>query len=194
MRADERIVEKQIGRKPRGMLRVESRCAFGYPVAISVAPLVAHRRGKGPREPFPTLFWLTCPALVEEISRLESAGVIARLEGEMASDPALAARVEADHARYAAERFALLRGAAKREAERRGLLPVLRDTGVGGNRSVASVKCLHAHYAHHRARGGSAVGALLDGRHGPRECAPDAVRCDAHGIKPGKDRRAGPSR
>ncbi len=192
--ADERIVRRQIGRRPRGMLRVESRCAFGYPVSISVAPLVPPRGGRGPREPFPTLFWLTCPALVEEVSRLESAGVIAGLEEEATADPDLATRVRADHERYAAERIALLTGAAREEAQRRGLVDVLRDTGVGGCRDHRSVKCLHAHYAHHRARGGNAVGGLLDGRHGPRECVPGAVRCDAFGIRPGPESGPGVSR
>jgi hypothetical protein len=180
---DARIVELQIGRPPRGLARVESRCAFGYPVAVSVDPLVPHRRRRGPAEPFPTRFWLTCPALVEEISRLESAGVADRLEEEMAADPALAARVAEDHARHAAERFGALDGPALEEAGRRGLLGYLKEAGVGGLRDPRHLKCLHAHYAHHRARGG-AVGALLDARFAPAECTPDRVRCDAFGIRP----------
>jgi hypothetical protein len=181
--ADERIVERQIGRPPRGPVRVEARCAFGYPVVIAVDPLVPNRRAGGPPEPFPTRFWLTCPVLVEQVSRLEAAGVADGIEREMAADPALAAGVREDHARHAAERFASLRGAALEDATRRGLLGPLRDGGVGGIRDPRFLKCLHAHYAHHRARGGT-VGALLDARHGPRECEPAQVRCDAFGIKP----------
>jgi hypothetical protein len=182
VKADERIVRWQIGRPPRGMLRVEARCAYGFPVAVSVRPLVPHRRGRGPREPFPTLFWLTCPALVEDVSRIEAAGGVAGIGAEAAADPALAARIEADHRRYAAERSRLLRGEARREAERRGLLGVLLGSGVGGARDPRHLKCLHAHYAHHRARGGNAVGEILDARHGPRECAKDAVRCEAFQV------------
>jgi hypothetical protein len=182
---DARIVERQIGRPPRGPVRVVSRCAYGYPAAVAVDPLVAHRRGEGAPEPFPTRYWLTCPILVEQISRLESAGIADRIEEEMAGDPALAARVREDHDRYAAERFAALDGPGRAEAERRGLLPVLRDGGVGGVRDRRFLKCLHAHYALHRARGG-AVGALLDARHGPKECEAASVRCDAFGIEPGR--------
>ena len=154
MTPDEEVVERQIGRRPRGLLRVESRCAWGYPVAISVAPLVAERRGRGPREPFPTVFWLTCPILVEQASRMESEGLIARLEEEAAADPAFAARLAADHARVAAERAALLSAADREEGARRGLLPVLEKSGVGGVRDPRSVKCLHAHlgvpqFGHH---------------------------------------------
>lgn len=183
---DGRIVERQIGRPPRGMVAVEARCAYGYPVAISVDPLVPPRDGEGPAEPFPTRFWLTCPALVEEISRIEASGAADRLEEEMAADPDLAARVARDHALHARERGAGLTGEALREAERRGLAAYLREAGIGGLRDARNLKCLHAHYAHHRARGG-AIGAILDARFAPAECAPDRVRCEAYGIPPGKD-------
>jgi hypothetical protein len=179
MTADEEIVARQIGRRPRGLQRIESRCAFGYPVVVSVAPLVVHRRGKGPREPFPTRFWLTCPILVEQASRLEAAGLVDRIEARAAADPAFAARIEADHARYAAERFASLDAASREEAERRGMIPVLRDSGVAGCRDRRFVKCLHAHVAHHRARGGNAVAEAAAAIEPLRECEAGSVRCDA---------------
>jgi len=184
MTPDEEVVERQIGRRPRGLLRVESRCAWGYPVAVSVAPLVDERRGRGPREPFPTTFWLTCPILVEQASRMEAAGLVGRLEEEAAADPAFAARLAADHARYAAERATLLDGDARAEAGRRGLLPVLDRSGVGGVRDHRSVKCLHAHLAHHRARGGNAVAGEMEARHGLRECTEAEVRCRGFGEAP----------
>ena len=166
------------------MVRVERRCAFGSPPVVSVDPLVEPRRGEGPPEPFPTRFWLTCPVLAERISRLEAEGLVDRLEEEMAADPALAARVREDHARYAAERDAALGGAARKDAQRRGLADLLRTAGVGGVRDPRHLKCLHAHYAHHLARG-NAVGALLDERYAPKECDAALVRCDAFGVKPG---------
>jgi hypothetical protein len=161
---DEAIVARQIGRAPRGMERVEARCAFGYPTVVSVAPVVPRGRGRGAgrTEPFPTRFWLTCPALREEISRLEAEGLVGRLEEEMAADADLRARVAADHGRHAAE---------GRAAGGPGV-------PVGGVRDPARLKCLHAHYAFHLARGG-AVGAILDARHGPKGCTAEAVRCDA---------------
>lgn len=181
--ADRRVVEWQIGRPPRGVERVEARCAYGYPVAVSVDPLLPAARGE-PAEPFPTRFWLTCPALVEAISRIEAAGTADRLEEEMAGDPDLAARVGADHALHARERFAALTGDARAEAERRGILDYLRNAGIGGLRDARNLKCLHAHYAHHRARGG-AIGAILDARFAPAECTPDRVRCAEVGPAPG---------
>jgi hypothetical protein len=171
--ADRAVVERQIGRPARGLEAVEARCAHGFPAVVSVAPLVDGRRGP---EPFPSRFWLTCPALVEEISRVEAAGGVAAVERECAADPAFAAAVAADHGRCAAERWDALDAGARARADDDGTAAVLRDAGIGGSRDRVHVKCLHAHYAFHRARGG-AVGALLDGRHAPRECATGAVRC-----------------
>jgi hypothetical protein len=183
MERDEAIVARQIGRRPRGTVRVESRCAWGYPVVVAVEPMVPRRGGRGGREPFPTRFWLTCPILVEQIARLEASGLVDRLEEEVAGDPALAARVRGDAARHAAERFAALSPADRAAAEAAGALGILRDSGVGGVRDPRHLKCLHAQYAFHRARG-SAIGEILDARHAPRECAEGEVRCDAFGIPP----------
>lgn len=182
MTADEQVVARQLGRPPRGMGRVEGRCAWGFPTVIAVAPLVARRRGRPGVEPFPTLFWLTCPILVEQISRLEAGGLVRGLEEEMAADPALFARVREDHARCAAERYAALSAAEREAAEKAGIAGILRDGGVGGLRDQRHLKCLHAQYAFHRARRG-AVGALLDARYRPRECSAGEVRCALPGVK-----------
>jgi hypothetical protein len=165
------------------MARVEARCAFGYPTVVSVDPLVPHRRARGPAEPFPTRFWLTCPVLVEQVSRIEASGLIDALEEDARRDPAFASRLAADHARCAAERWEAADAGARDAAARRRLLPVLRDSGVGGVRDHRTVKCLHAQYAHHLARG-NAVGEILDVRHAPEECSADAVRCRAFGPAP----------
>jgi hypothetical protein len=168
--ADRAVVERQIGRPARGLEAVEARCVHGFPAVVSVRPVVEGRRGP---EPFPSRFWLTCPALVEDISRVEAAGGVRALEAEMAADAALREAVADDHRRCADERWRSLDPAGRAAAERAGHAPVLRDSG-----DRAHLKCLHAHYAFHRARGG-AVGALLDRRHAPRECPGGAVRCAA---------------
>lgn len=182
MTPDEEVVARQIGRPPRGMVRVEARCRWGFPTVVAVDPVVPRRGGRGGVEPFPTRFWLTCPILVEQISRLEAGGLVGALEKEMEADPALFARVREDHARHAVERDAALDGPAREAARKDGAEEVLRSSGIGGVRDLRHIKCLHAHYAFHLARRG-AVGAILDARHAPRECREDEIRCTLSGVK-----------
>jgi len=131
--ADLEAVRQQLGREPTTPFSVVARCTGGHPLVIRNRPLDADGR------PFPTLYWLTCPAAVKGISRLESEGWIARL----GDDSAIGSRLEETHRAYAAER-----GEMVPDAEEWG--------GVGGTRR--GIKCLHAHYAYHLAGGDDAVG------------------------------------
>jgi exopolyphosphatase / guanosine-5'-triphosphate,3'-diphosphate pyrophosphatase len=107
--------------------------------------------------PFPTLYWLTCPDAVAVVSRLESEGWIKRLDRRARSDAEFGTALEAAHREYAAERGRWARG-----AEAWG--------GVGGSR--AGLKCLHAHYANHVAGGDDPVGGWVAERIEPMH--PDA--------------------
>ena len=127
-------VREQLGREPTVPFSVVARCSDGHPLVIRNRPLDADGH------PFPTIFWLTCPAAVKSVSRVESDGWIARL----ADEPELVERIEEAHAAYASERGRMAAG-----AERWG--------GVGG--TGHGLKCLHAHYAYHLAGGDDAVGA-----------------------------------
>jgi hypothetical protein len=94
-------------------------------------------------EPFPTMFWLTCPRLVAAVSRLEAAGGVERWTRAAAEDPELGTSLEAAH------------------AEQRALRPEL-DLGVGGARpGAAGLKCLHAHIAFALARPGYVLGERI---------------------------------
>jgi exopolyphosphatase / guanosine-5'-triphosphate,3'-diphosphate pyrophosphatase len=97
-------------------------------------------------EPFPTLYWLTCPDAVRAVSRLEADGWIKRLDERAHRDPELGEALDRAHRSYAAERGRLVTG-----ADRWG--------GVAGSR--AGLKCLHAHYAHHLAGGPDPAGAWV---------------------------------
>lgn len=160
------VIERQLGRLPRGLLGTEVHCPWGYPVVIRVTPLL--KDGKE-LEPFPTLFWLTCPILVEQISRLEEQGWIKKLEEQIESDQDLRARYAEDHRRYAEERFSLLSEEDRAQIAERGWLGSLKDRGIAGIADFQSVKCLHAHYAHHLARG-SVIGRWLEERFQFRWC------------------------
>lgn len=132
-------VREQLGREPTVPFSVIARCSDGHPLVIRNRPFDADGH------PFPTIFWLTCPAAVKAVSRLESDGWIARL----ADDPELAERIEEAHVAYASERGRMATG-----AERWG--------GVGG--TGHGLKCLHAHYAYNLAGGDDAVGAWTAAR------------------------------
>jgi hypothetical protein len=127
---DGQALAKQLGRVPRGAWRVAERCSFGFPLVLATAP----RTESG--EPFPTLYYLTCPHLVGIISTLESEGALERWRQRLAVDPALMQRLQDADARYR----------EARTAEGGGIDPT-PGVGIGGERDVRGVKCLHAHVA-----------------------------------------------
>jgi exopolyphosphatase/guanosine-5'-triphosphate,3'-diphosphate pyrophosphatase len=133
-------VEAQLGRSPLTPFTVVARCSPGHPLVIRNRPV--DQEGN----PFPTLYWLTCPDAVKAISRLESEGWIKRLEERARTDPEFGFALEDEHRIYAEERGRWAEG-----AEAWG--------GVGGTR--AGIKCLHAHYANYLAGGEDPVGAWV---------------------------------
>ena len=137
---DLETVGRQLGREPTTAFSVVARCVGGHPLVIRNHP----RDANG--DPFPTLFWLTCPEAVAAVSRLESAGTIGDLNARVETDAGFAAAVETAHREYARARARLMP-----EAEEWG--------GVGGTRK--GVKCLHAHYANHLAGGSDPVGEMV---------------------------------
>jgi len=121
------LVIRLLGRQPKGGYTVGLRRLDGSPVILVNDPLLPSG------EPMPTRYWLVDPAMVRAVSRIESAGGVNRAEAEI--DPA---ELAAAHARYGAERDALI------VSGHTGPRP---HGGVGGTRM--GVKCLHAHYANH---------------------------------------------
>src|SRR4028118_1012392 len=67
---DHEAVRRQLGREPLPF-RVAARCPFGAPSVIE------NERARN----MPTSFWVTCPSLVADISRVESTGGV-RAAGE----------------------------------------------------------------------------------------------------------------
>lgn len=120
---DRALVARQLGREPLPFLRVVARCPAGAPAAVEQPP--ATPAGT----PFPTTFWLTCPALVRAIGRLEGNGGVAALEALIRADASAAAAFAAARRRQIA------------------LRPSGPPLGIGGTRTDATVKCLHAHAA-----------------------------------------------
>ncbi|MGB2983603.1 MAG: DUF501 domain-containing protein [Candidatus Bipolaricaulia bacterium] len=167
--SDAGTIARQIGRQPRGLSGVAARCSHGHPQVIRVHPIVDG-------EPFPTLYWLTCPYLGRGIDRLEADGLIGRMEDRLAADGGLSARFAKASEDYVRERLALLTDEERMYLERRGMLATLSERGIGGIAERRRIKCLHLHVAHAMARENPVGSDILD-RIGRSECLPQEVIC-----------------
>jgi uncharacterized protein len=130
---DRDLVEHQLGRTPRAFVRVAARCPFGAPAVTEQSAFDATG------SPFPTQFWLTCPHLVAQVSRLEAVGGVERWTQRAEHEPRLHRSLDAA------------------QAEQRALRPEL-PVGIGGSSRPGSLKCLHAHGAFALARPGYELG------------------------------------
>ena len=146
---DRAVVAMQLGRSPRAFRRVAVRCPFGLPAVTEQEPY--DRDGA----PFPTTYYLTCRHLVAAISRIEAAGGVERWSRDASEDPVLLE--------------SLRRGNEDQRRVRRELAAGMElvdggaslDLGIGGSRSPASLKCLHAHVAFALARPGYVLGERI---------------------------------
>ena len=122
---------RQLGREPRGVLEIAYRCPNGEPAVVKTAPRLPDGT------PFPTLYYLTHPALTAAASRLESDGVMRAMTERLQSDPEVAEIYRRAHESYLAERDAV---------------ESLGTTFSGGG-MPDRVKCLHVLMAHALAKG-----------------------------------------
>ena len=140
------IVERQLGRRVSNFRRVVFSCHFGYPVVIESHPI---RDGK----PFPTLYWLTCPHLRKEVSKLEEAGWIERFEKMMEKDRNFKERMFRAHEEIIKRRGDLIEDDEIRK--------VMMNLGTGGISDWRHVKCLHLHLADYLAGVENPIGEIV---------------------------------
>ncbi|WP_182172885.1 DUF501 domain-containing protein [Flaviflexus equikiangi] len=126
-------LERQLERVPRGVKAIAARCRCGEPTVVETAP----RLEDG--SPFPTLFYLTHPQVVLEVSRLEGSHIMAELTERLATDEELAAQYAAAHEDYLARR------------REHAVVPEIDGVSAGG--MPTRVKCLHALVGHSLAVG-----------------------------------------
>jgi hypothetical protein len=130
---DTAAVREQLGREPRGPVRVAHRCPCGDPDVVETAPRLPDGT------PFPTTYYVTCPRLTGRVSTLEGAGLMAEMTAALAADPLLAQAYSDAHEDYLVRRAAL------------GEVPEIDGVSAGGMPS--RVKCLHALVGHSLAAG-----------------------------------------
>jgi hypothetical protein len=140
------IVERQLGRAPRAFRRVAVRCPHGTPAVTEQDPYGADGA------PFPTTYYLTCPRLVAAVARIEAAGGVERWGRTAAEDPLLADSLAAATQLQREIRRDLAGGRTGSDAG------ASLELGIGGSRSPANLKCLHAHVAFALANPGYELG------------------------------------
>jgi hypothetical protein len=158
---DIEAISQQLGRVPRGVIRVAHRCPCGRPDVVQTAP----RLPEG--TPFPTVYYLTCPRASSAIGTLESSGLMRRMEARLADDPDLAERYRRAHDEYVAMRTGIED------------VPEIRGISAGG--MPDRVKCLHVLVAHSLAVGpgvnplGDEALAALEDWWRPTTCHPESA-------------------
>lgn len=146
---DRAVVARQLGRPPRAFRRVVLRCPFGLPAVTEQAPY------DDEGAPFPTTYYLTCRHLVSALARIEAAGGVERWTRLARDDEALRAslaRASEEQRRVRRE----LAGGASGSDQGASL-----ELGIGGSRTQAHLKCLHAHVAFALARPGYELGERI---------------------------------
>lgn len=131
--ADLEAIEEQLGRTPRGVVEIAWRCTCGQPGVAKTLP----RLDNG--TPFPTTYYLTCPAVTSAVSTLEASGLMAEMTARLAEDEELASKYRAAHESYLADRAEL------------GDVPEIEGISAGG--MPTRVKCLHVLVGHSLAKG-----------------------------------------
>lgn len=165
---DRACVAAQLGRTPQAMSRVVARCPWGFPAAVENLPY--DESG----QPFPTLFYATCPTLVAAVAAVESGGGVKRYERLLQTDSAArasflaAAAGERRRRRVLGTRYGrpMLDGGAALSSGVGGVAGNAGNIAAGAGTTATSgsaadslrVKCLHAHAAHALARPGYALG------------------------------------
>ena len=102
--------------------------------------------------PFPTTYYLTCRHVIAAVSRLEAAGGVERWSTAVAASPELTADLERATEQQRQIRRSL---AGTGEGADHG---ASLDSGIGGSRNPAQLKCLHAQVAFALAQPGYRIG------------------------------------
>lgn len=126
---DIELVQRQLGRYPRGMVAVGARCVCGRPLAVITRPVLPGGI------PFPTTCYLTGPEAVKAASHVEAAGVMQQYNDMLAADEDLRAAYGRAHELYLAFRHELAVRLGDSEEH-------IEGTSAGG--MPVRVKCLHA--------------------------------------------------
>jgi len=165
-RFEKAIVEAQLGRELKNQFRVVKRCSWGYPQCIQ-SDLISNGR------PFPTLFWLTCPFLYKEVSRLEEKGWVKKFEDQLENSEEMLREYLRAHETTRKLKESLLEGRDLKDWQKEALF----NRGIGGIRNLKMVKCLHLQLANFLGGIDNPIGKMVWEMLGSKECMAGAVLC-----------------
>ena len=147
------IIEQQLGRKPRGLVRI---AAFSKDI-----PLVLQMRSLIEDKPFPTLYWLSSKTLNKAIGQIEGQGWVKTIERRLMEDESLRNIFLANQQSYTDSRWNKVAPKDKTRIATLGFTELFKQYGIGGITEWQKVRCLHMQYAHHLAEK-NIIGELMD--------------------------------
>jgi len=136
------MIERQLGRRPRGIAAIAYATQQGVPVVLQMRSLVDDK-------PFPTLYWLCSRELYQLIAEIETAGWVKQIEQALADDAELRARYLAQQQAYVDLRWRLMAPEDRLRIDELGFTDLYNRYGIGGIAQWDKVRCLHMQYAHH---------------------------------------------
>lgn len=163
-----KIVEKQMGREMNNKIEVASYCKYGYPVTIKNYPIMN-------KKPFPTMYWLTCPYLNDEISKLESKNYIEKIQEKIDENSEMQNELKSAHEKEIKQRLKIIEKEIEKLPE--PIQKTLKEKGIGGISEFKYVKCLHLHYAYYLSGEENPIGKEVDELLEKRYCD-NCICCD----------------
>lgn len=124
------VLALQLSRTPRGVLAIGARCICGNPAVVVTAPRLENKT------PFPTLFYLTLPALTRGLSKLEAEKKMVYYNHLLETDKKVKQHYAQAHRTYITLRDQV--------AKRYGIQEVPEISNVSAGGMPNRVKCLHA--------------------------------------------------
>ncbi len=138
---------------------IVERCAHGFPRLITLDAESSEDEAVPLNyTAIANVLWLTCPYLNEKIHLLETEKGISFIADLIDEDGSLGAVMESAHAHFYFLRkkvYGRLLGSTTKKK-----VSTLFDTGIGGMRYPASIKCLHQHFSHFRVYRHNVVGRM----------------------------------
>ena len=148
------IIRRQLGREPRGIVKIAAQTAQGIPTVLQTRSLVNDK-------PFPTMFWLCSKDLHKAIAEIDTSGWTKKIEERIQEDQELRDAFYVNHQQYVKDRWLAMVPSDQARLEHLGFIKLFDQYGIGGISQWDKVRCLHMQYAHHLCSD-NVIGQLMD--------------------------------